>query len=82
MARDFTDDDVGSNVLDAEGNRLGQVRQAHGDHATVESTNEEREGLTDKLKDYLGWGDSNENDLSSEQVDSYGNNEVRLRDHR
>jgi hypothetical protein len=81
MARDFTDD-VGSSVLSAQGAPLGSVTEVHGDRATVESTDEERESLTETLTEFLGWGDSNENDPSGEQVDSYGNNEGRLRDHR
>lgn len=51
MARNFTDS-IDSNVLNAEDDQLGRVRQAHGDHATVESTTKEQGSLTDEVKHF------------------------------
>lgn len=80
MARNFTDDDRDKDVVTAEGNRIGTVRDVNEGRATVERDPDR--DLTDKIKDLLGWDDDESNELRSDHVDSYGDDEVRLRDHR
>lgn len=77
MARDFTDDDRNKNVVTAEGDRIGTVRDVNGGRATVER--DQDKDLTDKIKDLLGWDDDESNELRNEHVDSYGDDEIQLR---
>lgn len=77
MARDFTDDDRDKDIVTSEGDRIGTVRDVNEGRATVER--DQDQDLTDKVKDMLGWGDDESNELRGEHVDSYDENEVRLR---
>lgn len=77
MARDFTDDDRDKNVVTSDGTRIGTIRDVNEGRATVERDSEQ--DLTDKVKDLLGWGDDESNELRSEHVDSHRDDEVRLR---
>lgn len=77
MARDFTDDDRDKNVVTSDGTRIGTIRDVNEGRATVER--DSGQDLTDKVKDLLGWGDDESNELRSEHVDSHRDDEVRLR---
>lgn len=79
MARtNFTDDDRNKDVVTADGTRIGTVHDVNDGRATVERDNDS-DGLTDKLKDMLGWGDDDSNELRDEHVDSYDDDRIRLR---
>lgn len=80
MARNFTDDDRNKPVVTSEGDRIGTISDVNDDRATVERDRDK--DLTDKVKDMLGWGDDDSNELRSEHVDSYDGDQVRLRDKR
>ncbi|MFC6726573.1 hypothetical protein ACFQE1_19830 [Halobium palmae] len=85
MAREFTDDDRNKYVTTADGTRIGTINDVNGDRATVDrdSDSDNDDGLTDKVKDMLGWGDDDDsNEIRSEHVDSYDDDEVRLRQSR
>lgn len=77
MARDFRDEDRDKSVVTAEGDRIGTVHDVRDGRATVNRDNDE--GLTDKIKDWLSWDDNDSNELRGEHVDSYENDEIRLR---
>lgn len=77
MARDFTDDDRDKSVVTREGDRIGTVRDVNEGRATVERDDDQ--DLTDKVKDMLGWGDDESNELRSDHVESYDDDEIRLR---
>ncbi|WP_306053909.1 PRC-barrel domain containing protein [Natronococcus wangiae] len=76
MARDFTDDDRDKDVVTAEGNRIGTIRDVNEGRATVDRDSDQ--DLTDKVKDLLGWDNDESNELRSEHVDTY-DDEVQLR---
>ncbi|KTG09990.1 hypothetical protein AUR64_10310 [Haloprofundus marisrubri] len=78
MVRDFTDDDRNKRVVTAEGNEVGTIRDVNGDRATVDR-NDDDGGLTDKVKDLLGWDDDDSDELRTDYVDSYDDDQVRLR---
>lgn len=79
MARKFTDDDRDKEVVTADGDRIGTIHDVHDGRAKVRR-DEDSEGLTDKIKDMLGWGDDDdEHELRDEHVDSYDDDRVRLR---
>ena len=77
MVRDFRDEDRDKPVVTAEGDRIGTVHDVRDGRATV--NRDDDEGLTDKIKDLLPWDDDDSNELRGEHVDSYENDEVRLR---
>ena len=77
MARNFRDDDRDKDVVTAEGDRIGTIRDVNDDRATVDRDDE---SLTDKVKSMLGWGDDDDsNEIRNEHVDDVGDDEVRLR---
>jgi hypothetical protein len=79
MARKFSDDDRNKEVVTAEGDRIGTIHDVNDGRATVKR-DDDSDGLTDKIKDMLGWGDDDDNELRDEHVDSYDDdNRVRLR---
>ncbi|MBV0924119.1 hypothetical protein KTS45_07860 [Halomicroarcula limicola] len=79
MARNFTDDDRDKDVVTADGNRIGSIRNVDDDRATVDR-DDDGGGLTDRIKDMLGWGDDDDsNEVRNEHVDSINDDEVRLR---
>lgn len=80
MARKFTDDDRDKNVVTSEGDRIGTINDVNDDRATVKRDKDR--SLTDKVKDMLGWGDDDSNEIRNEHVDSVNDNEVRLRKSR
>lgn len=80
MARNFTDDDRDKDVYTSDGTRVGRVRDVNEDRATIERGDDD-EGLTDKVKDMLGWDDDDDShELRTEHVDSYDDDRIRLRD--
>lgn len=79
MARELTTDDRDKTVVTAEGRRVGTVSDVDGGRARV-TTDDDSEGLTDKLKSVLGWDDSEDtHDLRNDDVDSVTDDEIRLR---
>lgn len=80
MGHRFTDDDRGKDVVTAEGRRIGTINSVHDDRATVDR-DEDDEGLTDKIKDMLGWDDDDANEIRDEHVDETREDRVRLRQH-
>ena len=78
MARNFTDDDRGKYVTTADGTRVGTINEVHDDRATVDRDTD-NDSLTDKIKDMLGWDNEDSNELRSDDVDRYDDDEVRLR---
>lgn len=81
MDREFTNDDREREVLTAEGHRVGTVRDVDGDRATVDR-DEDDEGLTEKVKEMLGWDDENSNELHREHVGTVEDERILLRDQR
>ncbi|MFC5970911.1 DUF2171 domain-containing protein [Halomarina salina] len=80
MARDFTTDDRDKPVYTSAGDRVGTVTDVNDDTARVRQ-DDDSEGLTDKIKDALGWDDDeDEHDLRSDDVDRYDDDGVYLRD--
>jgi hypothetical protein len=79
MVQAFTDDDRDKPVVTADGEHVGHVRDVDGDRATVERDKDK--SLTDKVKDMLGWGDDESNELHSDHVES-NDDRIHLRDHR
>ncbi|WP_435344316.1 hypothetical protein [Haloarchaeobius sp. HRN-SO-5] len=77
MARNFTDEDRDKNVVTSEGHHVGTIDSVHDDRATVDRDDDE--GLTDKVKDMLGWGDDDSNQIRNDHVDTIDDDEVRLR---
>lgn len=85
MTAKFTDDDRDKPVYTSGGDRIGTVSAIHDDTdtATVRREEDSDEGLTDKVKDMLGWDDdSDEHDLRSDHVDRRDDDGIHLRDHR
>ena len=79
MARDFTDDDRGSTVFDNDGNRVGSITDVQSGNAHVDTTDSDS-GILDSIKDALGWDDNDDtHELRSDDVDSYNDNDVHLR---
>ena len=58
MAREFTDDDRDKPVRTADGERIGTVSDVSDGRVSVTSG----EGLTDAIKEKLGWDDGNGGD--------------------
>lgn len=78
MAREFTSDDHGKNVVTAEGDRLGTISDVREGRAHIER--DENTSLTEKVKSMLGWNDSDDtHELQQDHVDRVDENEVRLR---
>lgn len=71
MVENFTDEHRDRPVITAEGNRIGTISEPNGNRATIESTDEERENLSDDVREMLGWNDdeSNEREIRTENVD-------------
>ncbi|WP_336345295.1 hypothetical protein [Halalkalicoccus ordinarius] len=56
MAHEFTDEDRDKPVRTADGERIGTVSDVSDGRASVESD----EGITDAIKEALGWDDGND----------------------
>lgn len=76
MCANFTDDDEGKHVVNAEGETIGIVEAVEGGAAHVEPD----PGITDTIKSRLGWGDSDEETyrLEAEHVDTITDDEIQL----
>ncbi|EMA40663.1 hypothetical protein [Halococcus hamelinensis] len=81
MAREFTDDDRGSTVLDHEGTELGSVTDVRDGRAHVKTDDTASEsGVIDEIKSALGWDDGNDtHELRGDDVETINDTEVRLK---
>ena len=76
MVRDFTDDDRGKRVVTDDDQRVGTVSRVDDGRAYVEHD----EGLTEKVKSWLDWGDDgDEHELRNDHIDRIDDDSVRLR---
>ncbi len=80
MSYRFTDDDRGKDVVTADGHRIGTINSVEDDRATVDRSDDD-DGLTDKVKNMLGWDDDNSNEIRDEHVDDRHDDQIRLRQH-
>ncbi|SFR47267.1 hypothetical protein [Halogeometricum limi] len=80
MARKFSEEDRNKEVVTADGDRIGTINDVRDGRATVDRDDDDG-GITDKIKDMLGWDDDDSNELDSDHVDSYDDDRVRLRRH-
>jgi len=73
---EFTDDDVGKRVVNANGDTIGLVSGVETGSAYVDPD----PGLTDKIRTRLGWDDVGENDyvLDPSHVDAVTDDAIRL----
>lgn len=77
IAREFTDDDQNKDIVTVEGDHIGTVRDVNDGRATIDR--DQNADLMDKIKDLIGWGDDDSNELRSDHVDSYEDDRVRFR---
>jgi hypothetical protein len=77
MTANFSDDDEGKRVVNANGDRIGIVQSVERGTAHVDPD----PGVTDTIKSKLGWGDSDAETyaLDDDTVDSITDDEVHLR---
>ena len=76
MSPQFSDDDIGKRVVNADGDEVGMVADVEHGTAHVEPD----PGITDSIKATLGWSDSGENTypLQEEAVGRVTDDEIRL----
>ena len=76
MCAEFTSDDEGKRIVNAEGEQIGIVESVEAGTAHVEPD----PGMTDTIKSKLGWGDADEETYSLDQqnVESITDDEVRI----
>ncbi len=76
MSAQFTDDDIGKRVVNANGDEVGMVADVEHGTAHVEPD----PGITDSIKATLGWSDSGESTypLQAEAVSRVTDDEVHL----
>lgn len=82
MGYQFTDDDRGKDVVTHDGTRVGTVDNVNNDRATVNRSDNDNDdgGLTDSIKDMLGWNDDDQNqEIRDEHVDSSDDDRIHLR---
>jgi len=79
MSPQFTDDDVGKRVVNADGDEVGMVADVEHGTAHVEPD----PGITDSIKATLGWSDSGEDTypLQEEAVGHVTDDEIHLERH-
>lgn len=72
----FTENDEGKPVVDADGDEVGIVAEVRGNRAFVEPD----PGITDKIMAKLGWGDADEDtyELDQGDVETITDDEVRI----
>jgi hypothetical protein len=77
MSTTITDDAIGTDVVDADGNKVGIVSRVEHGTAYVDPD----PGLTDKILARLGWEDADEEDypLQESAVATVTDDEIRLR---
>jgi hypothetical protein len=75
----FTDSDVGKDVVDGEGEKIGIVSSVTHGTAYVDPD----PGITTKLKTALGWEDSDEESypLQEEAIANVTEDQIRLKSH-
>lgn len=78
MTDRFRDDDRGKDVVAPDGTSIGTVNEVKEDRATIDRRDDEN--LTDKIKDMLGWGDDDSNELRTDHVESRDDDTIRLRE--
>jgi hypothetical protein len=73
----FTDDDVGKSVVNADGTEIGIIAAVEHGTAYVDAD----PGLTTKIKSSLGWEDIDDDayPLQEEAVETVTEDEIRLR---
>lgn len=78
MSTEITDDDVGKNVVDGRGDKVGIVSAVRHGTAYVDPD----PSLTDEIKAKLDWEDTGEEDypLQEAAVAAVTDDEIRLRD--
>jgi hypothetical protein len=82
MPRAFTEEDREKPVYTSEGRQVGTVRDVEDERATVDRSDDD-EGLTEEIKDMLGWNDEDDShELRREHVDRYEDNRLYLRPRR
>ena len=76
MSTQFTDDDIGKRVVNADGDEVGMVADVEHGTAHVEPD----PGITDSIKARLGWSESGEDTypLQEEAVGRVTDDEIRL----
>jgi hypothetical protein len=76
MCAQFTDDDEGKRVVNADGDEIGIIETVERGSAHVNPD----PGITDTIKSKLGWGDSDEEsyELTERNVETITDDEVRL----
>ncbi|WP_223174690.1 hypothetical protein [Natrinema hispanicum] len=76
MSQQFTDDDIGKRVVNADGDEVGMVADVEHGTAHVEPD----PGITDSIKARLGWSESGEDTypLQEEAVGRVTDDEIRL----
>jgi hypothetical protein len=77
MRTNITGDDEGKGVVNADGDRVGLVKEVSGGTAHIDPD----PGVTDKIKSKLGWGDMDEDTypLQEANIDAVTDDEVRLK---
>lgn len=76
MTAQFTDEEEGKRVVNADGEEIGRVTDVRAGTAYVDPD----PGLTDTVKSKLGWGDADEDTyaLDESSVESIGDEEIRI----
>lgn len=77
MCVNFTDDDEGKRVVNANGEEIGIIEEVQGGTVHVNPD----PGVTDTIKSKLGWGDSDDETytLDADNVESITDDEVEIR---
>jgi hypothetical protein len=80
MARNFRVEDHGKDVVDHGGNHVGTLSFTgdNDEYAEMQSS----PGITEGIKQMLGWGDDDRGELRNEHVDQITEEEVKLRRRR
>jgi len=76
MPSNISDDEVGKEVVDAQGEQVGIVSAVRHGTAYIDP----EPGITDKIRTKLGWEDTDEADypLQEEAIDTITDDEIRL----
>lgn len=80
MTRGFGEPDVGKPVFSSRGDRLGTVGEVR-DEDTARVDHDDSDGLTEKVKEMLGWNDDDDHhDLRRDHVERHDDDGIHLRD--
>ena len=72
-----TDDDIGKDVIDDRGDRIGIIAGVEGQHVHIDPD----PGIADRIKAALGWGDTDDDDtyvVEQDQIQDVEGDAVRL----